>query len=310
MIESSEPIAPSQEELIQEIPGMKKVSSSGNHVVINGIIDEWYINSPLELSGIVPESWIIDGIFPISIIDTSNIILSQGVGTIDWDSTIDIDWLVPFTSTLTFSRPEWSLWGRVRFQKNLSGENKEAEIVDVSILWGTPGKEETTQGQSHVDIWINNFESCVAGGWELENNMCLSFDGRVFTDGTQVDQTETQTEESEQKEETVNTEDDDVKSKEQAQTITSNSEKLGTISNAITVSYLCDQWNGIKFSLTSSESSKVANYQDSDTTVQLTKKVNWTNISYTSRDGTINVITQWGEVMIQKWQISQVCMVQ
>ncbi len=91
------------------------------------------IKSPLSISGKARGFWFFEASFPIRLIDASGAIVAEGIATAKGDWMTES--FVPYTSTLTFTKPT-SATGTLILQKdNPSGmpENDDALIIPVAF---------------------------------------------------------------------------------------------------------------------------------------------------------------------------------
>ena len=92
------------------------------------------ITSPLTITGKARGTWYFEGSFPVVLVDWDGKIVAEGIATAqgDW-MTEDF---VPFTATLTFTKPEMGAHGSLILKKdNPSGLPEHDDALEVPILF-------------------------------------------------------------------------------------------------------------------------------------------------------------------------------
>jgi len=118
-------------------------------IVVESLHSGDSVTSPLTITGKAKGNWFFEASFPVKVEDASGTVLAQGIAKAqgDWMTT---DY-VPFTATLTFSKPSTKT-GRIVFKKdNPSGlpENDAYYIVPVTF---TPQTSQQPAGTCAPDL--------------------------------------------------------------------------------------------------------------------------------------------------------------
>lgn len=90
------------------------------------------IGSPLTLTGEARGNWFFEASFPIVLVNWDGLIIAEGIATADGDwMTEDF---VPFTATLTFTKPDFDNRGALILQKdNPSGLPENDDALEIPI---------------------------------------------------------------------------------------------------------------------------------------------------------------------------------
>lgn len=102
---------------------------------------ESVITSPLTITGEARGYWFFEASFPVTLTDWNGLIIAEGVATADGDwMTEDF---VPFTATLTYTKPSFGDRGSLILQKdNPSGLPENDDALEITVWFNEPAPAE------------------------------------------------------------------------------------------------------------------------------------------------------------------------
>lgn len=121
---SSSPIT----EINQEITTQK-----GNKIIITVPKANSIISNPLEIKGQIPGNWTFEGVFPVSLVDDKNNVITKTSVQVqgEWMT----DQLVPFSALIEYNNASTTR-GKIIFEKdNPSGEEKNNDQASLPVIF-------------------------------------------------------------------------------------------------------------------------------------------------------------------------------
>lgn len=120
----------------QEIDPVLKaeIASKADLIILENPKPNEAITSPLTIKGKARGTWFFEASFPIYLTNWDGLIIAEGYATADgeWMTTE----FVPFTATLTFTKPEYKNNGSLILQKdNPSGLPEHDNALEIPILF-------------------------------------------------------------------------------------------------------------------------------------------------------------------------------
>lgn len=116
-------------------------SENGLAVEVTNLGERSVIESPLTLTGKVRRDWMFEGSFPITIMTLEGSIVKEWYGEGAWLEPIAEDLepsgndMIEFTATIDFEAPAEGDGGKIRFAKDLVGDDPVEEYVEMMVLW-------------------------------------------------------------------------------------------------------------------------------------------------------------------------------
>jgi hypothetical protein len=115
-------------------PAATPTASPTNEIILTRPQPMERITSPLAITGQARGSWYFEATFPVVLTDWDGLIIAEGY------ATAQSDWMteayVPFTATLTFTKPGYGERGSLILQKaNPSGLPQHDDALEITILF-------------------------------------------------------------------------------------------------------------------------------------------------------------------------------
>lgn len=126
-----------------EINTLELKDENGLAVVLNNLKERALIKSPLQIEGLVRRDWMFEGSFPITLMTLEGEIVKEWYGSGAWleplngGSFDDLqgDDMIEFASTIAFDAPAGVDMGKIRFAKDLVGDDDVPAYVEMMVLW-------------------------------------------------------------------------------------------------------------------------------------------------------------------------------
>lgn len=111
-------------------------ASKDDLIVLESPLPDGKVTSPLVIKGKARGGWFFEATFPITLVNWDGLIIAEGYATADGEwMTNDY---VPFTSTITFTKPDTQVSDRgwiILHKSNASGEPRFDNALEVQIFY-------------------------------------------------------------------------------------------------------------------------------------------------------------------------------
>jgi hypothetical protein len=133
-------VAEETDEMMPEMPTDFVTSTpQGNTLTVYNFQQMQILSSPVALEGMVPSSWIFEGIFPITLRTDRGDTIAEGYGSADiFDDNGEMrEGLVPFTANFEFTMPDTEFdTAVINFSADQTAveEGQDHDTVDIQVL--------------------------------------------------------------------------------------------------------------------------------------------------------------------------------